>query len=236
MFHVSCLVSGASQCFTPTRVKNWTAPKESRLQYTLWVRVYPQHYNPIESVLYMGVVESYVSGTNNTFSFVEVQTMGHISEPIHTLARVVSVRHVLKLLVKDLIDCHRRYVWTNYSNSSVYGQWNCFRFYNMHQLMLVLSNCWPVFAYTSSSFLSQANHFYRVSRNFWLECAERHDIRQRKRRSSIIASSFIVHVAFLWRSLFSILIILHLLKCNGFLCIWFITWIVPNFYAFPIRL
>ena len=103
----------------------------------------------IQLKVYMGVVESYVSGTNNTFSFVEVQTMGHISERIHTLARVVSVKHVPKLLVKGLIDCYRRYVWTNYSNSSVYGQWNRFRLYKMHQLMLVLSICWSFFAYTS---------------------------------------------------------------------------------------
>jgi len=49
----------------------------------------------------MGVVDSYVSGTNNTFSIAEVRMMGHLSERIHTLARVVSVKHVLKLLLKD---------------------------------------------------------------------------------------------------------------------------------------
>jgi len=70
----------------------------------------------------MGEVESFVSGTNNTLSNAEVQTLGRLSERIHTLARVVSVKHVLKLLVKDLIDCCRRYVWTNYSNSSVYNR------------------------------------------------------------------------------------------------------------------
>jgi hypothetical protein len=60
--------------------------------------------------VYMGVVDSYVSGTNNTFSIAEVRMMGHLSERIHTLARVVSVKHVLKLLVKDLVVCYRRYV------------------------------------------------------------------------------------------------------------------------------
>jgi len=58
----------------------------------------------------MGVVESYVSGTNNTLSTGEVHMMGHLSELIHTLARVVSMKHALKLLVKDLLDCYRRYV------------------------------------------------------------------------------------------------------------------------------
>ena len=36
--------------------------------------------------------------------------MGHLSERIHTLARVVSMKHALKLLVKYLLDCYRRYV------------------------------------------------------------------------------------------------------------------------------
>jgi hypothetical protein len=64
----------------------------------------------IQLKVYMGVVESYVSGTNNAFSIAEVYMMGHLSERIHTLARVASVKHVLKLLVKHLIACYRRYV------------------------------------------------------------------------------------------------------------------------------
>jgi hypothetical protein len=60
--------------------------------------------------VHMGVVESFVSGTNSTLSIAEVQRVTLIRDGMHSSARAVCVKHVPKLLREYLRDCYRRYV------------------------------------------------------------------------------------------------------------------------------